>query len=390
MRSTHFNKVLLFVVTCLLVIDLLKPPAVGQSPETLPDFNTFTFDSLVFQTPGAVDLSGLISTLGYDPSRHWEAGETLAAITELADFGGSFPYSLRSITQASGINPDGYRLSDIAGLIGSQTVADLVMAIPALDAESVMAVPAIATLLQHYGVGYTSVDSVADVLKHPQLAALSLGAIDLSQLSLSALPGLADTSLDSFQGWQTTRFSDVRGLRELSIFSFPSSERTSPSDLFPQQQDSDIRSPLIVQADIVFGPAEQKALRPVTGSYIEGFQVPCQQPEGCPHIELTGQCVLGDCLQLATMTPLRGKQWINGRYHHVLGGSGLLIGLEPTGRHPPPFEFDFKLVLIDTDESRGEATFGLYTHICTPVGCTPHIIGPLPLYRIQEKGLLLM
>ena len=384
MTLSRFGRgMVLVLATWLLVLDLFNFPAIGTASP--PNFANITFDSLRFQEPGGIDLSSLTTSLGYDPSHSWQAGDTLAKVTQLSDFGGSFPYSLKSIAQASEINLARYRLSDVAPLISGQTIRDIVSAIPSLNYAPIATVPAIAGLLNHYAVTYTRTDTIADLLNDNGLASLYLGAMDLSQFSLAALPGLADTRLDQFPGWQSIHFSNVRGLGSLPIFSLPKSVPFSAQE-GPSQ---DFSIPLMVQADIVFGPTEKKALRPVTGSYNEGFQVPCQQQQGCPHIELTGQCLGGDCRTFGAMISLLGKQWISGRYQTVMGGSGALMGPEPTGRHPALFT-EFKLVLTDTNETTGEAVFGLYTHICTPVGCTPYIVGPLPLYRIREKDFLLM
>lgn len=344
-----------------------------------------------FSESGNVDLRGVVSQLGYDASRTWQAGNSLAGITELGDFGGSFPYSLRGIASVAGFDIGRYRLSGLGRLLGNQTIGDVVQAIPSLRSRRIDEVAVIASLLRRSGVRYTAENTVNDILLDSRLAGLRLGAVNLSRHSLAALPGVVDVRLDQFGSWQTIRFSEIAGLGSLPITSLS----RSPDE--PQQfqnnslQEPDMRRAL-VQADIVFSSAEKKALRSISGSYNEGFQVACQQERGCPHVELTNRCIFGEgCIQLAVdprMTPLRGKQWISGRYHKVIGGSGLLTGLEPTGRHP--LGDNFKMVLTDMDESRGEATFAAYFRICSPVGCSPYLIGPLPLYVVREKGLLLM
>ena len=336
-------------------------------------------------------MQSVASQLGYDASRTWQVGNSLAGITELGDFGGSFPYSLRGIASVAGFDEDRYRLSGLGRLLRNQTISDVVQAIPNLRTRQINEVAVIASLLSRSGVSFTTENTVADILRDASLAGLRLGGVDLSRYSSSSLPGIADVRLDSLRGWQTIRFSEIVGLGSLPVASLSRSLHQPQQHQNNSLQEPDMKG-AIVQADIVFSSAEKKALRPVTGSYNEGFQVPCQQTKGCAHIELTDRCVFGEgCVQLAVdprMTPLRGKQWISGKYHKVIGGSGLLIGREPTGRHP--LGDDFKMVLTDTDESRGHATFSAYFRLCTVVGCTPYLVGPLPIYSVQEKGLLLM
>lgn len=133
----------------------------------------------------------------------------------------------------------------------------------------------------------------------------------------------------------------------------------------------------LAQVDVVFSNAEGSVNHSISGSYQEGFNVPCIR--NCAHIELGA--------------PYTGAQWISGLSQQVRGGYGVLgtlnNGLEPTGRHP--FGPAFKVVLLNTDEATGTATMGLYFRTCinSPVdlGCSPYFMGPLPFMTITEEGV---
>ena len=168
----------------------------------------------------------------------------------------------------------------------------------------------------------------------------------------------------------------------------PATAQVSQLDLLPpdvQQQLSqfataagvDVNLIPFAQVDIVFGPAEGGLTRTISGSYQEGFNVPCAS--NCSHIELAA--------------PYLGAQWVSGLSQQVRGGYGVLgslnNGVEPTGRHP--FGPAFKVVLLETDEASGTANLGLYFRTCinSPIdlGCSPYFIGPLPFMSIREEGL---
>lgn len=135
--------------------------------------------------------------------------------------------------------------------------------------------------------------------------------------------------------------------------------------------------PGVALTDIFFGNAEGGLRRTISGSYEQGFAVPCQQ--SCAHIELGA--------------PYAGYQWVSGLSQQVRGGHGALgsvnNGLEPTGRHP--FGAGFKVVVLEVDEALGTAETGLYFRACVKepidLGCTPYFIGPVPWLTLREEGL---
>ncbi|WP_242050597.1 hypothetical protein [Oculatella sp. FACHB-28] len=150
-------------------------------------------------------------------------------------------------------------------------------------------------------------------------------------------------------------------------------------------------------ADVAYGHMEHcqtPTRRSISGSNKVGFNYQCAQARGCSNLELSSPTSLG----IAGDPTLHGAQWIKGGTspggQMVPGGEGILgainNGMEPTGRLP--FGSAFKVVLIDTDESKGLGKFGLYFRIChrgiPDLGCTPYFIGPVPWFSVHEKDLV--
>ncbi len=134
------------------------------------------------------------------------------------------------------------------------------------------------------------------------------------------------------------------------------------------------------RTDIVFGNIEGGIDRTISGSYEEGFAVPCYR--NCAHIELGA--------------PYTGFRWVSGLSQQVNGGHGIMgqinDGLEPTGRHP--FGSAVKVVLLETNEATGTAQLGLYFRTCVrrpiDLGCSPYFIGPLPWLTIREEDFVIL
>ena len=355
------------VLSATLAVESFFPTKVfSQAPASIPDLSRITFRSLPAQQPGSFHAPPeVVNALGYNPSRSWYTGQTADQIMQLGDFTQSLGferYSLRYIEQLTGIETTRLRLSDV-GLLSWQTIGDLVNAIPDIANYRIADIAPIADLLSLYGVGFSADNLIADILGDQSLSALPLNSLNLSQYSLASLPGLETTPFGYFRDWQRSTISQVPGLNTISLGTlFRMSNNTTPA---------------ISLVDIVFGTAENDRNWTVSGSYQEGFNVPCERE--CAHIEL-GQ-------------PFLGMQWISGKYQEVQGGFGVLAvvngGKEPTGRHP--YGDDFKVVIWETDEASGTAEQALFFRFCKGfLGCTPYFIGPFPWFPLEEEGFIVL
>lgn len=179
---------------------------------------------------------------------------------------------------------------------------------------------------------------------------------DLSLFSVDSLPGLNNLIISDIPNWPNLKVTDIPGLEKLPF------DKYINISLIP-----------ISIFDIAFGEKEADRLNSISGSYQDGFDVSCDQ-SSCIHIELGN--------------PYLGKQWISGKSQWVNGGSGCLAGKEPTGRNP--LGSFAKVVLTDTDEGAGSATFSLYFRFSIFCGTSPYFIGPFPFYQVQEKDLILI
>jgi hypothetical protein len=337
----------------------IKPDWVQITLRTLPA----VLESGSFEAP-----ADLIRLLGYDPSRVWQAGQTADQYMQLGDFQESFQlqqFSLYEIAALVGLDWPALRLADFA-LVAWQTLRDLVQAVPDLANLPVESVVPIADLLQGEVDPQTA---IAEVLQDEALASLSLGDLDLEQYGLGDIPGLIEAPLESFRDWQQSVIGQVPGLADVPFANFP-------NPIVEQ-------GVVVGQVDVVFGSAEGNRTNTISGSYVEGFNVPCEVD--CAHLEI-GQPTL-----------VEGTQWVSGKYQQVRGGRGALAaangGVEPTGRHP--FGNAFKVAVLETDEASGTAETGLYFRMCVrnlfvDLGCTPYFIGPIPWLPVQEEGMVFL
>ena len=366
-----------------------------------PDFSRITFGSLPpISQSGSINVPRQLAyQIGYDPSRSWQAGASADAYTLLGDFQGSFDlqrFTLQQISKLAGSSLNGLKLSDF-GLLPSQTIGDLVKAIPSLGELQTAAVKPIYDLINQSGLGQAlgsvrgaigSAGTIAEAISNPSIKNLALagqelnalaggnlglgnllpnelkGVFDLSKYGINSIPDLLQTPLSQFKNFGQSFIKDIPFLKDVPFSNF-----LDIGSLFEG---------VIGTTDVVYGKKEANRLNTVTGSDVEGFQVPCAQ-KSCQYIELSG-------------IP-HGKQWISGNSQQVRGGHGPLAALnggkEPTGRLPyGPWA---KVVMLDAKESKGTAEFGLYFRITVDipfvgVSHSPYFIGPIPWLPAKEKS----
>ncbi|MGG6242697.1 hypothetical protein ACQ4N7_29160 [Nodosilinea sp. AN01ver1] len=349
----------------------------------VPDWSQLTFANLPpLLSGGAVDIpSNLIASLGYDPSRMWQAGQSVAEVLKLGDFQTSlYPqlFNLQTLAQFAHLDLNQMALGALE-LVGWQRVEDLVSAIPGLGNLRLDQVPPLEALISEalpvlslQGLNGNDLTLSSLLEEFPDLGQLSLGQLgeQLNAFALTDIPGLTGISLQNFRDWGNSTIGGVPGL--VSV----------PLDQMPNPLSG---AGAIGQIDMVYGQAETQRQATISGSKQAGFQVPCE--ESCAHVEFAG-------------TPgLHGKQWISGQVQQVPGGEGFLSfvngGQEPTGRHP--FGDAFKVALWDVDESSGTVSTALFFRMCqrggflTPdLGCTPYFIGPVPFMTYRETDFMLV
>ncbi|ACK72270.1 conserved hypothetical protein [Gloeothece citriformis PCC 7424] len=350
----------------------LYVPYTQSNGAVLPDWERVTFRLIPpVSQQGSLDLSNLTEVLGYDPSRSWNAGDSITSILMLGDLTDATNLStrsLKSILNPVGLSGNSLSLAEF-GLIKKQTLKTVVDAIPHLADFSLHEVSPLYDLVEtHLGsANATNLGNLelGDLINDEQLADLPLNSLNLQQYNLNSLPGLLDTPLEQFAGWDETFIEEIPGLADLPF-----------SNFFTDLGEGG----LFALVDIVFGEKEAYRLNTVTGSDVVGFDHPCDQ-NNCAHIELAAPEWLATPL-------LDGKQWISGNSQWVVGGSGCLTGSEPTGRHP--FGKGFKVVLSDTDEASGKAQFAIYFRFSIFCGKSPYLIGPFPWMSQSEKDLIFL
>jgi hypothetical protein len=328
----------------------------------IPDWSRLRFSDMIISENGSVTYPGTRGT----ETKTWKAGESIAVFMELGDFETETlaieNLSLETITSAQGINLSLFKLSDLQ-LIQWQTLPDLVDAIPTLQNAPVNSVKPISDFLSSFGITYGTIGSAST---NPQLQNLPLmRVINLQNYSLTSIPNIQNTAINRFANWQNSKVNGVPGLDTLTW------------DNFPGLRTLDLN--FVGKVDLVLQDVEANRTRSISGSYQQGFNVPCLQ-NNCAHAEMSG------------IGRTTGVQWISGKVQKVRGGFGILKSLnggkEPTGRNP--FGSAFKQVIWDIDESTGSMQTAMFFRICKTIPfvgltCSPYFIGPVPFIEYREK-----
>ncbi len=351
----------------------------------LPDWDLITFEDFPLVGQGGSLSSEFNSYVGYDLSRQWLAGDSVVDILKLGDLEEAFAiqeFTIDEIISITGTDAEDISLSSFE-LVQDQSLSELVEAVPGLGQKQVFQVEPIAELIEtELGLGYENI-TLESLVEFDSLAPeLKLEEIELSEYSIDDIPGLEDTELEDFARWENAYLSDVPELSQvpLSQMPIPLANAAMP----------------VMRIDAVWGDAESNRYQTVSGSYEEGFNVPCDSR--CSYIELDDWENSGTDLRL----PTEGLQWISGRDPEkgnicpdapwgVNGGRGLLgilnCGKEPTGRHP--FGKLFKLAVWSTDETTDSVETAIFFRFCqktlfVDLGCTPYFIGPIPFFSFQR------
>jgi murein DD-endopeptidase MepM/ murein hydrolase activator NlpD len=329
-----------------------------------------------------IDPKAVVDYLGYDPSRSWSAGTEIEDILKLGDLKGVsniMDWNLATIAEELGIDLEELKLDDF-GLLKNQTVEDLIWAIPSLAGIDVKDVKPIYDMAKT-AIGISSLldnQTIGELANaNFDFATTQLGTLDLSQYALNSIPDLENAQFGEFAESDNAWVSEIPYMEYIKMAGY----------IFEL-----LNFNLFAKIDVVYGEKEARRVNTVSGSFQEGFNVPCEE-DSCAYVELTDAEDIG-------LVKLHGKQWISGNSQIVEGGFGPLKwanpipepGKEPTGRNV--FGEFFKVVLTDTTESEGQADFSLYFRACFEIfgykTCTPYFIGPFPWFSHHEKDIVIL
>jgi hypothetical protein len=329
-----------------------------------PDWNSTSVQDL-----DSMGNQGQIGTqyneaAGYEVSREWFANDNPEEVLKVGDLESSLSaseFTLEEITNSSEsteiTNSTDIPLSDFS-LAGEQSIDSLVEAVPNLGSVNASFVEPIAEVLEQNGfTDYDNVSLNTLIAENEEIANLQLGSINLDQYTVGSIPNLEQAQLGDFEGYQDSFVSEIPGLDQVPLGSYPS-PITAVGDS-------------IARIDFIWGGAESDRFSTISGSYVEGFNVPCES--NCEYFELDDLENVGSSAQSNS----EGRQWIAGREHWVAGGTGCLAGgREPTGIHP--FGDSFKVVLWRTDETTDAGEIVMFFNIKTQCGSSAYFIGPIP------------
>lgn len=331
----------------------------------LPDWSRISFSTMpVIGESGSINVDGI--------ERKWHQRDTPDKYLTLGDIDEALQPDVLSLnTIAQTLNyPDLETFTlDSFPLLGQQTLQELINFVPSLGQTKAAEVSPIAELLQTKSP-QTNLDRPLSEIVAPNstLGELKLNQINLSSYTVGDIPDIDTVQLSNFTGWQNTLIKDVPLLNSLPLASFPIGLTSSGNT--------------VARIDFIWGKAEKRRLRTVSGSDVEGFAVPCSG-QSCPYIELddlenSGRNIRGE---------FEGRSWISGKYQKVKGGWGCLKGVnggkEPTGRLP--FGSALKVVVMEPDEKTDTVDTALFFRFKNICGATPYFIGPVPFmtYRVN-------
>lgn len=357
----------------------------GQQQALAPDWSQITWSSLPpIAEPGWIQVpSKFVKDLGYDPSRVWFGGDRPDQFVMLGDVQEAFhmeAFNLTDISGLTGLAMESLTLNDF-GLTQWQTPESLVKAIPQLGKLPVSKIAPLQDLIKLSGGGSGSIANV--IRNNSTFARLPLGELDLNKYNLRSIPGLSQTPVGKFKGWQQSFIGQVPGLSYVPFSQFPIPLLGSSISLGI--------------TDLVWSAAEHGDPKVPADLYISGtvdkndetVPVPCKANEPCAYIELSDP--------VGVNAPLHGKRWVSGKVQKVKGGFGPLAavnnGWEPAGKLV--FGSAFKVVLTDTNEPTGTANFELYLRACVNIpfygkSCTPYFIGGIPWLPTNETGFVIV
>ena len=330
---------------------------------SLPDWQRISFNQMpVIQKSGSITVNRL--------AREWNTGDTPDKYLTLGDIDEALKPQLLSIGNINDNNKLNTLTLKEFPLLGEQTVENLVEVIPNLGQTNAAKILPIATLLKTESPQININTSLTKLLsQNPTLRNLKLNQIDLSTYTISDIPNLDAVRLSNFKGWENALVKDIPGLSDVPLASFPLPLAESGNK--------------VARIDFIWGTAEKRRQRTVSGSDVAGFSVPCQG-EDCPHIELddlenSGRNIRGK---------FEGSSWISGKYQKVEGGWGCLKsvngGKEPTGRLP--YGSAFKVAVMEPDEKTDTVDTALFFRFKNACGATPYFIGPVPFFTYEVNA----
>lgn len=365
---------------------------VGAVQVMLPDWDNISFSTLPAVLTGGEIGSAWNELVGYDLSRIWSEGDAVGDVVKLGDIADGFSAQEFSLNDIAGLSDIGVSMDDLPlssfGLVGDQSLVELVTAMPELATMKIEDIPPINDLVSLVGEDHWSAETLGAFVNGNTIAAeLKLGGLDeltanldLSQYPISDIPGLSDMAIEEFARWDDQFPSDIPGLVDVA---------------FSQMPNGIGNAGVIARVDTVMGDVEAEYNRTVSGSTEVGFAYPCNKDtqggdtKACAHIELDDIENFGDSLQL----PFEGRAWVSGVTQKVAGGHGALKALfggkEPTGRHP--FSDSFKVVIGETDETTDTFQTLLYFRVCKAfLGCSPYGIGPVPFLTFKRDDYIIL
>lgn len=368
------------------------------------ELGNITFDELPpFEEAPAIEISGgansqevqkVLDGFENDPTKTtWKKGDRVPDVLTVGDVGLD-KKTLKDAEKSGAIDLETFAITSTR-LLAQTTVNEVIDAVPGLSDLDLGAVTPILKIVEKIGKQYAQgvvgplVDQkIKEIFKvdspeTQQILNSQLG--EAGDLPINSIPGIENVPIGDFMGGKGSEAT----ITEAGLSQIPVQE----TNFYGTGGPIDIP---VATIDVAYGPSETgqqgNVYKPITGSDIEGFRVPCRQKH-CAYLELADPANRKNSY-------LAGARWIAGGPNKskgqqmVKGGSGLTGAIfgyrEPTGRMPFGVGTNFKLVLLSVDETTGTGRFGVFKHKCNNWGCTPYIIGPFPFPSLKETQKIIL
>ncbi|MEO0644901.1 MAG: M23 family metallopeptidase [Cyanobacteria bacterium J06650_10] len=372
------KRLLLAATICISFLIFIPLLGAAQVTEPNPEYSVVnaTFNSLPnFETGGVIERVDMrtVESMGYDPSRTWEAGQRPADVVKVGDVDsglGASELNLSQISEITGFDMSQLTVGNLEFLEGV-TLEEFLKDIPFLEDWEASDIPELEQI-EGYGQVFSGDKTLGEIVEaNPELAEAEVLDV-FRDLPIDSIPNLDLASLSDFAGIGDDVLSDIPGLGDVPLGSFPIPVAMPSLNFFPRQ-------------DIAFQSKEYLGSKPTPQSVsggTDGTEIwrPMACSGGCPHIELADN-------------GWEGANWMT-KEHRVRDGFGFLGSIfDEAGAYRLPFGSNFALQVTDTEEKTGNANWGLAFRVCKrgiiDLGCTAYFLEvPLGIETVEGDNIL--
>ncbi|WP_411840667.1 hypothetical protein [Nodosilinea sp. PGN35] len=244
---------------------------IGDRQAAMPDWRLIAFSDLP-----------MLAEVGTWGAVSWQQGDAIADVLTVGDLQGGFDVHLLTIAAiadqlgvyASKGRDGGIRAIplDKFGLLNYQTLSSLVRAAPALLSLTVSDSRLVKDLIAIVDPTFVATNSTLGELikQHPKYGEISLSYLDLSNYTLSELPGIEIAPIQNFSQWESAKLTEVPLLEHLSLWTLPGKIGVQGEIAIATVQEADEGALEVVFSAPESAPGQARSLRWRVGQFQVG------------------------------------------------------------------------------------------------------------------------